>query len=106
MKWAIEIQKTSLERRNLSDLLDGLGFKLVEGIEYPAFTSMEIDACPTATDAFEKAKALRAALKGPTQVDPEFALGSVIDYSSNPPKGHKFIEVESCLHTMSTGNVT
>ena len=74
MKWAIEIQKTSLERRNLSDLLDGLGFKLIEGIQYPEFTSTEIDACPTATDAFEKAKAVRAAFKGPTQIDPEFAL--------------------------------
>ena len=106
MKWAIEIQKTSLERRNLSDLLDGLGFKLVEGIQYPAFTSTEMDACPTATDAFEKAKALRAALKGPTQVDPEFALGSVIDYSSNPPKGHAFIEVDSCVVTTSVGNLS
>jgi len=61
MKWAIEIQKTSLERRNLSDLLDGLGFKLIEGIEYPALTSSEIDACATAADAFEKGKAVRAA---------------------------------------------
>lgn len=106
MKWAIEIQKTTLERRNLSDLLDGLGFKLVEGIQYPAFTSAEIDACRTATDAFEKAKAVRAAFKGPTQIDPEFALGSVIDYSSNPPKCHAFIEVESCVITTSVGSLT
>ena len=106
MKWAIEIQKTSLERKNLSDLLDGLGFKLIEGIQYPAFTSAEIDACRTATDAFEKAKAVRSAFKGPTQIDPEFVLGSVIDYSSNPPKCHAFIEVESCVMTTSVGSLT
>jgi len=106
MKWAIEIQNTSLERRNLSDLLDGLGFKLVEGIEYPALTSAEIDAYATAADAFEKAKAVRAAFKDTAQIDPEFALGSVIDYSSNPPKRHAFLEVESCVMTMSVGNLT
>lgn len=106
MKWAIEIQKTRLDRRNLSDLLNGLGFTLVEGIQYPAFTSPEVGACTTATDAFEKAKAVRSAFKETAQIDPEFALGSVIDYSSNPPKCHAFIEVESCVHTMSAGNVT
>lgn len=106
MKWAIEIQKTSLKRRTLTDLLNGLGFKLVEGIQYPALTSPELDACMTASDAFEKAKAVRSAFKETAQIDPEFALGSVIDYSSNPPKCHAFIEVESCVMSMSVGNVT
>ncbi len=106
VRWAVEIQKTSLDRRNLSDLLNGLGFKLVEGIEYPALTAPEIDACATAADAFEKAKAVRAAFKGATQIDPEFVLGSVIDYSSSPPRRHGFLEVDSCVMTMSVGNVT
>jgi hypothetical protein len=43
MKWAVEIQETSLERRNLEDLLNGLGFALIDGIQFPAFTSPEID---------------------------------------------------------------
>ena len=103
MRWAIEIQKTSLERRNLSDLLSGLGFNLVEGIQYPALSSPEVDACTTATEAFEKAKAVRAAFKGLAQIDPGFVLGSVIDYSSNPPKCHAFIEVESCVMSTSVG---
>lgn len=106
MKWAIEIQKTGLENRNLSDLLLGLGFKLVEGVEYPALTSPEIDACLTAADAFEKAKAVRAAFKGPAQIDPEFVLGSVIDYSTNPPCRHAFLEVNSCVMTMTMGTAT
>lgn len=106
MKWAIEIQKTSLERRNLSELLNGLGFTLVEGIEYPALTSPEVDACITATDAFEKAKAVRAAFKGPAEIDPEFVLGSVIDNSTDPPKRHAFIEIESCVARTSVGSLT
>lgn len=106
VRWAVEIQKTGLERRNLSDLLNGLGFELVEGIEFPALASPEIDACATAADAFEKAKAVRAAFKGPTQIDSEFALGSVIDYSISPPRRHAFLEVDSCVMTMSAGNVT
>jgi len=106
VRWAVEIQKTGLERRNLSDLLNGLGFKLVEGIEFPALASPEIDACATASDAFEKAKAVRAVFKEPTQIDPEFTLGSVIDYSSSPPKRHAFLEVDSSVMTMSAGNVT
>jgi hypothetical protein len=106
MKWAIEIQETSLERRNLSDLVDGLGFKLVEGIQYPALTSPEVDACATAADAFEKAKAVRAAFKGAAQIDPELRLGSVIDYSTTPPKRHAFIEVDSCVIRTSVGNLT
>ncbi len=106
MKWAIEIQKTGLEKRNLSDLLLGLGFKLVEGVEYLGLASPEIDACLTAADAFEKAKAVRAAFKGPTLIDPEFALGSVIDYSTNPPRRHAFLEVDSCVMTMTSGTAT
>jgi hypothetical protein len=106
VKWAIEIQKTGLEKRNLSDLLHGLGFELVEGIEYPALASSEIDACLTAVDAFEKAKAVREAFKGPAEIDPDFVLGSVIDYSSNPPRRHAFLEVEPCVMTMTMGTPT
>ncbi len=106
MKWAVEIQKSGLEKRNLLDLLLGLGFELVEGIEYPALASPEIDACSTSSDAFEIAKAVRNAFKGPAQIDPEFVLGSVIDYSTNPPRRHAFLEVESCVMTMTVGTPT
>jgi len=99
VRWAIEIQKTSLNTRNLSDLLRGLGFNLVEGIEYPALASPVIDACLTSADVFEKAKAVREALKGPAQIDTDFLLGSVIDYSMNPPRRHAFLEVESLVST-------
>lgn len=106
MRWAIEIQKTSLANRNLTDLLQGLGFALIEGIEYPALTSPAIDACMTAADAFEIAKSVRSAFRGPAQVDSEFALGAVIDFSTTPPRRHAFLEVESCVMTHTASSVT
>jgi hypothetical protein len=106
MKWAVEIQKTSLGRRNLADLLEGLGFSLVDGIEFSAFTSPSIEGCGTAEQVFELAKQLRSAFKGAAQIDPQFVLGSVIDYSINPPRRHAFLEVESIISTMSVGSAT
>lgn len=106
MRWAVEIQKTELQKRNLSDLLNGLGFRLIEGVEYPALVSSQMDACITAADAFEIAKTVRAAFKGPAKIDREFVLGSVIDYSTNPPRRHAFLEVESCVSTTSVGTPT
>lgn len=106
MRWAVEVQTTRLEKRNLKDLLLGLGFDLVEGIEYPALTSPEIDACSTAADAFEKAKVVRESLKGPAQIDPDFVLGSVVDYLSDPPRRHLFLEAESCITIITTGTVS
>lgn len=106
MKWAIEIQKTSLPRRNLSDLLQGLGFSLIKGIEYPALASSAIDACGSAAEAFEIAKEVRAAFKGSAKIDPEFQLGSVIDYSTTPPRRHAFLEVDSCVMKITVGTPT
>lgn len=106
MNWAVEIQKTNLERRNLADLLNGLGFALIDGIQFPAFTSPEINECDTAAAVFEKAKRLRAAFTGPAQIDPTFVLGSVIDYSVDPPKRHAFLEVQPVTSRSSVGTAT
>jgi hypothetical protein len=105
-KWAVEIQKTSLDQRNLTDLLAGLRFRILDGVEYPALTSKEMDCCSTAADAFEMAKRVRSAFNGPAQIDMDFQLGSVIDYSSHPPKRHAFLEVQSTVMKMTAGNVT
>jgi hypothetical protein len=106
MKWAVEIQKTSLERRNLDDLLHGLGFSLVDGIEVLAFTSPSIEGCDTAKQVFEQAKKLRSAFVGAAQIDPQFVLGSVIDYSVNPPRRHHFLEVNPISLTISGRSAT
>jgi len=106
MKWAIEVQKTSLEQRNLADLLKGLGFDLIQENEYLALSSPTIDVCATAADVFEMAKDVRAAFKGPANIDPEFALGSVIDYATTPPRRHTFLEAAPCVMKITCGTAT
>jgi hypothetical protein len=106
MKWAVEIQKTNLEARNLGDLLSGLGFSLINGIDYPAFTSADVNDCDTAQEVFEIAKQIRDAITGPAQIDPTFTLGSVISYSNDPPKRHAFLEVQSLTMKMTMGKPT
>lgn len=106
MKWAIEVQKSSLEQRNLADLLKGLGFDLIQENECPALSSPTIDACATAAEAFEIAKDVRAAFKGPAKVDPEFALGSVIDYSTTPARHHAFLEATPCVMRITCNTAT
>ncbi len=102
MRWAIEIQKTSLDERMLSDILGVLNINLVEGINFPkAFSSSEIDECPTAQDAIEIARRVRSTLKT-TQIDPEFSLGAVINFSVDPPTSHYFLEVDSLFINVST----
>jgi hypothetical protein len=108
MRWAIEVQKTSLEQRNLADLLKGLGFDLIQENECQALSSTTIDACASAADVFEIAKNVRAAFKGPAKIDPEFELGSVIDYDTTPPRRHAFLEGAPCVMkiTCGTGTIT
>jgi hypothetical protein len=106
MKWAVEVQKSGLARRNLGDLLTDLGFHLVDGIEFDAFTSPSLDQYDTAGEVWSEAKHLRQAFTGPAGIDPEFTLGSVIDYSSDPPKRHAFLEPEPIQITVSFGKPT
>lgn len=105
MKWAIEIQKSSLERRNLVDLLQGLGFELVEGVDFEAVYSPYFDSFETAAEVWAEGKKIRNAFTGPASIDPEFVLGSVIDYSSEERRRHAFREIEPIRMKMSFGSV-
>ncbi len=102
MRWAVEVQRTELERRNLEDLLRGLGFTLVDGGEHLAFTSPEIDKCSSSAEVFEIGKKVRNAFGGPAQVDPQFTIGSIEDHSCVPPRRHALLEVQSCVHTVTS----
>lgn len=105
--WAVEIKKTSLESRNLSDLLQGLGYRIVPGIvEGNAFTGPSFRRVKYHGEIWELAKAVRAALKGPAAIDPEFELGNVIDFSTPTPRRHAFLEAQSARITMTAGTVT
>lgn len=105
MKWAVEIQKTGLEHRNLVDLLHGLGYELVDGVDFKAMYSPSFDELETASDVWEQAKKVRNAFTGPASIDSEFVLGSVIDYSTEKRKRHAFLEVDSLSLKMSVGTV-
>ncbi len=106
MKWAVEIQKTGLEHRNLVDLLNGLGFQLVDGVDFEAIYSPYFDELESASEVWAKAKKVRNAFTGPASIDSEFVLGSVIDYSTNERKRHVFLEAEPIHFKMTVGSAT
>ncbi len=106
MKWAVEIQKTGLDHRNLEDLLDGLGFQLVEGVDFNAMYSPFFDELESANAVWEEAKKVRDSFKGAASIDPDLVLGSVIDYSTKEKKRHAFLEVNSLHMKMSVGSAT
>lgn len=106
MRWAVEIKNSSLERRNLADLLQGLGFELVTGIDSEAIYSPFFDSLDTAAKVREESKKISDAFTGPATIDPEFTLGSVIDYSSKKPKRHFFLEAVSIQVKVTVGSPT
>lgn len=106
MKWSIEIQETSLECSNLEDLLTALGYKLIQGTSFHEMTADKLDSCRSAGEVFELAKTIREAFKGAANVDPEFALGSVVDHSCTPAKRHAFLEVDSIVQKQQVSSAT
>ncbi len=95
MKWAVEIQKTGLSYRNLVDLLYGLGFQLVDGVDFEAMYAPYFDDFEFASKVWAEAEKSPSAFTGSASIDPEFVLGSVIDYSTKERNRHVFIEVET-----------
>lgn len=103
VKWSVEIEKTSLDRRNLSDLLTGIGFSLFAGQNGEELTSPAIDACNNAQDVWSEAKRLRDVFTGPAQIDVEFKFGAVVDYSTFPPSRAFIAEVASSHMVLQPG---
>lgn len=106
LKWAIEVQSTQLERRNLADLLRRLGFELMDEAPHVAFSSPGINECTIAAEAYEIAKSVREAFIGPAGIDTEFTLGRVIDYTTLPARRHAFLELQSGAYVTSFMEVT
>jgi hypothetical protein len=105
MRWAIQIDRTTLDRRNLFDLLKSLGYEPadVPGTEIVLW-STSLEACTNTGEVWEEAKRLRELISEVTEIDPEFVLGPVIDMSSGVPKRHHFLEVppsiiKVCMNT-------
>jgi len=107
MRWAFQIERTTLDRRNLFDLLDNLGY---ESADVPGFEivlwSASLEACTNSGEVWEEAKRLRELISEVTEIDPEFVLGPVIDMSSGVPKRHHFLEAEPIIIKMSMSTAT
>lgn len=107
MRWAFQIERTKLDRRNLTDLLDGLGYKPadVHGFEF-VFWSTSLETCENAGEVWEEAKRLRELITKVTEIDSDFVLGPVIDLSSGIPKRNHFLEVEPIIINIEIGTPT
>jgi len=93
MRWAFQIERTTLDRRNLLDLLASLGYEPADmpGPEIVLW-STSLEAYTSAGEIWEEAKRLRELISEVTEIDPEFVLGPVLDLSSGVPKRHRFLE--------------
>jgi hypothetical protein len=96
MKWAFQIERTTLDRRNLLDLLERIGYQPadVPGLEL-VFWSKRLENCVNAGEVWEEANRIRDLVSEVTEIDPEFVLGPVIDLSSGEARRHHFLEVKS-----------
>ena len=107
MKWAFEVQRTGLGPRNLIDLVECLGYKPVEipGRQI-VLCSDSMESYSTPGEVWEQAKRLRELMVGVAEIDKEFAIGPVLDMSSDPPKAHHFAEVEPLVVKVTMGTPT
>lgn len=98
MKWAFQIERTTLDRQNLLDLLESIGYQPadVPGLEL-VFWSKTLETCVNTGEVWEEAKSIRYLVSEVTEIDPEFVLGPVIDLSSGEAKRHHFLEVKSAI---------
>jgi len=96
MKWAFQIERTTLDHRNLYDLLGSIGYQPadVPGLEL-VFWSRRLDSCTNADEVWEEAKRLRELVSEVTEIDPKMVLGPVLDLSSSKPKRYQFLEAKS-----------
>ncbi|MBK1673767.1 hypothetical protein CKO35_10710 [Ectothiorhodospira shaposhnikovii] len=107
MRWAFEVERTGLERRNLIDLVESLGYKAVEVPGHQiVFRSDSMEAYSTPGEVWEQAKCLRELMVSVTEIDKEFAIGAVLDMSSEPPKRNIFLEVEPIIMKVTMGSPT
>ena len=96
MKWAFQIEQTTLDRQNLIDLLAGIGFHPADipGFD-DAFWSQTFECFDNANQVWEEAKRIRNLFSEVTEIDTAFTLGPVLDLSFEKPKRHHFLEAKS-----------
>ena len=107
MKWAFKLERTTLDSRNLCDLLDSIGYQPVNVPGYElVFWSEKLEACTNADEVWEEAKQLRELVSEVTEIDPDMVLGPVLDLSSSKPKLCHFLEIESGITVTASCSAT
>lgn len=107
MRWAIQVDRTGLDHRNLFDLVRTVGYERVDVSGYEiAFSSASLQTCTNATEVWEEAKKLRKLITNVTEIDPDFVLGGVIEMASGAPRKHGFAEVQSCIMAVTASVAT
>jgi len=98
MLWAFQIDRTTLDHRNLSDLLCYIGYQRINipGFEL-VFSSDKINNCLNANEVWDEAKRLRDLVAEVTEIDPGFVLGPVLNLSSGEATRHHFAEIIGCI---------
>jgi hypothetical protein len=105
MRWVFEVGRTALEPHNLIDLVEDLGYKPVEVPgQQIVLGSDEMEIYSSPEEVWEQAKGLRELMVSVTEIDKAFAIGAVLDMSSDPPKRHIFLEVESLAVEATMGS--
>lgn len=102
MRWAFEVERTGLERRNLIELVESLGYKALEVPGHKIILySDSFEACSTSVEVWEQAKILRDLMACITEIDKKFSVGAVLDMTHKPPKRYVSIEIHSVLQTVT-----
>ena len=103
MKWAFQIERTTLDLRNLCDLLGNIGYQVVDipGHEL-VFCSETLEGCSNPGEVWEKTKRLRELISEITEIDPEIVLGPVLDLSTDRVKRYQFVEVKPAITAMAS----
>ena len=91
MKYAVEIEKSGLDPRNLVDLLHGTGYQVVNMPHARVLYNPEFDRLKSPSEALTMIHKLKDIIQN-TGIDGEFFLGAVFDYSSE--KTAQYISLE------------
>jgi len=107
MKWAFQIERTTLDHRNLYDLLGSIGYQVMDIPDHElAFCSETLEGCSNPEEVWEEAKRLRELISEVTEIDPEIILGPVLDLSTDKVKRYQFLEVKSGITATASISAT
>ena len=105
MRWAFQIKYTTLDRRNLVDLLAGIGFHPADIPGYDnAFRSVAFEGFERAEQVWEEAVRIRELVATVTEIDTAFALGPVLEVSVEEPIRHLFFESRTEIVSKTSTN--